>query len=147
MDKRKTGKDPIYGIWAKMRARCLSPTDPAYAAYGGRGITVDSAWSDFHKFKADMGPRPDGYTLDRINNDGPYSPGNCRWASAQEQANNRRSNYFIEFEGRRMTIADWARAKGMRVNTLNMRIFGRKWPIARALERPVGRKGWYPSFD
>lgn len=84
-------RTPEYRSWRAMKARCLNPNDPCWATYGGRGITICDAWCEsFERFLADMGPRPGGHSLDRIDNDRGYGPDNCRWATASEQAANRR---------------------------------------------------------
>lgn len=127
-----------YNVWELMRARCYRPTNRAYPRYGGRGITICDRWRhDFAAFFADMGPRPSAsHEIDRIDNDGPYAPGNCRWATCTTQSNNRRSNVRYEFNGRSLTIAEWSRETGLSVMTLHLRIRRRKWPVELALTLP-----------
>jgi hypothetical protein len=106
-----------------MKARCTNPKAHAYEKYGGRGITVHPPWIDsFEAFLADMGIRPAGTTLDRIDNDGNYDKNNCRWATKLEQDNNRKSNVFVEFQGERMTQAEAARRSGVSRSCISKRI-------------------------
>lgn len=101
-------KTPEYKSWQKIIERCESPLDPAFARYGGRGITIAEAWrKDFPAFLAEVGERPSPHhSIDRIDNDKGYEPGNVRWATPTEQACNRRSNVWVEIGGERMLQKD-----------------------------------------
>jgi hypothetical protein len=105
-----------------MISRCTNPKFPGYKNYGGRGITVCERWRQYEHFLADMGERPHGMTIERKDNDGNYEPDNCRWATRLEQANNKRTNVFIEFDGKRMTRSQWERELGLGSTTLRNRL-------------------------
>ena len=131
---------PIYRVWKSMKRRCTCGCDAAYPRYGGRGIIVCPAWSrSFAAFLADMGERPAGMMIDRIDNDGPYCPFNCRWANRTDQSNNMRSNVRITFQGETLTVAEWARKMGISYTCLIQRIRKLGWPAARALIEPINR--------
>jgi hypothetical protein len=136
-------KTTEWNIWCGMRKRCTNPFDHKFADYGGRGIKVCERWSDFAAFYADMGPRPSAkHSIERLNNDGDYEPGNCCWATRSEQANNQRKNVFVEFDGKRMTVSQWETALGINAGALKLRL-RRGWPIEEAMTRPYtnSRKG------
>lgn len=117
-ERPSEAKHPLYHTWYAMVARCQNPRAQSYHNYGGRGITVCDRWLEsFENFYADMGDRPSNkHSLDRIDNDGPYSPENCRWATWEEQANNRRNNVWIEFQGERLSAAQWSRRLGVAID-------------------------------
>ncbi len=99
-----------YRTWHGMKARCGNPLAPNFPRYGGRGIFVCARWAEsFEHFLADMGPRPEGQSLDRIDNDGNYEPGNCRWATSAEQMLNCSRNRYATHEGVTRTATQWAR--------------------------------------
>ncbi len=125
-------KHPLYKTWESMRLRCSNPKATGYHHYGGRGITICDEWSDFWAFVADMGDRPKGHTLDRIDHEGPYSPENCRWATAKQQQRNRRNNHLIAFNGKALCVSAWAEELGLNKVTLLARL-RRGWPVERAL--------------
>lgn len=105
---------PTHKAWLSMRQRCLCPTHPYYSYYGGRGITICKEWlGSFSAFLSDMGERPEGLTLDRIDNDGNYEPGNCRWATRAEQNRNMRRTRLLTLNGETMCIAEWSRRTGI----------------------------------
>lgn len=114
---------PEYFGWCGMRGRCNNPSDKSYPHYGGRGIRVSERWDNFAAFLADMGPKPGPeYSIDRINNDGNYEPGNCRWATAKQQHRNKRSNRHLAFRGRTQCIAAWAEELGIGENVIHHRL-------------------------
>lgn len=128
--KPVTGPSRAYLAWSNMKRRCRNPN---FANYGGRGIAYDPRWESFDAFLDDMGAPPQGASLDRINNDGPYSVINCRWATRREQNANRRNTLIIEHAGRRQTLGDWSRETGVRYMTLLSRL-NRGWPVERVLQ-------------
>lgn len=113
-----------YTIWRAMNRRCHSVNATSFKYYGGRGITVCEEWrNSFEAFYRDMGPRPsDKHSIDRINNDGNYEPGNCRWAVWEEQGANKRRNVFITIGGERKHAAAWARQYGISAKLLCRRL-------------------------
>lgn len=102
-----------YSIWRSMKSRCQTASSSNYRFYGGRGIRVCERWSDFNAFYADMGDCPPGLTIDRIDSNGHYEPGNCRWASVTEQQRNTRRNLYIEFRGATVAVSEAFAALGV----------------------------------
>lgn len=110
---------PEYRVWVAMRRRCDHPDAVGYENYGARGITVCERWRQFAPFLADMGPRPsEAHTLERIDNNGSYSPENCRWATRFEQSRNKRTNVWLTLNGRTQIMQDWSRELGIPETTI-----------------------------
>lgn len=134
-------KSPEYRTWRAMKSRCLNPNDPAYDRYGGRGIAVDPRWADsFEVFIADMGARPEGMTLDRIDNDGDYTKTNCRWATRKEQAANKRSTFLVEIGGEVKCLAVWCSLYKLDPAAVHYRVRKFGWSYAEAIVTPKMRK-------
>ncbi len=116
-------KTSTYGSWENMIQRCENPNYKWYHRYGGREIKVCSRWrNSFHSFFEDMGEKPKGLTLERIDNDGDYTPENCKWATWREQANNRRSNRNITINKETKNITEWSHIVGVSSGTISARI-------------------------
>jgi hypothetical protein len=129
---------PEYHIWHGIIQRCHNEKGKDYPRYGARGISVCDRWrSSFAAFLEDMGPRPSPkHQIERKDNDKGYEAGNCRWATAKEQAENRRSNVYLEHDGRRLTQMEWSRLTGIGVTTISYRLAA-GWPVALALTKPT----------
>lgn len=132
---------PEYQSWSHMRYRCENPTNDRYKDYGGRGIKVCERWSKFENFFADMGPRPEEGSIDRIDVNGDYTPENCRWATWHQQYQNRRSSPIVD--GERVSMKELARRVGTPYGRIQARVF-RGWDLEDALEVPPvkGQRGF-----
>ncbi len=129
-----------YNIWTKMRARCNNPTNNQFHNYGGKGITVCERWlNSFAHFFADMGPKPTPtHSIDRIDNKLGYFKDNCRWATPKQQAGNTSQNVWLELNGERMIVADWAIRLGVNSFLIYTRL-RRGWTVDRTLTTPFTR--------
>lgn len=129
-------RSATHATWSSMIARCTNPSNTAYPDYGGRGVGVCERWLVFENFLEDMGPRPNGYTLDRIDNNHGYNVDNCRWASHRQQANNRRSNRIITVDGISLNIRGWSELNGIKPQTIQSRL-SLGWDPVDAVSTPV----------
>lgn len=128
----------LYYIWSAMKARCSNPKTENYPRYGGRGISVCNEWRQFERFRdwAYSNGYTDELTIDRIDNDRDYCPGNCRWVPMSEQAKNTRANRIIEYKGEKKILSDMARRYGLKPSVVSHRL-SRGWSIGEALEMPL----------
>lgn len=135
--KHGLSSHPIYGTWVCMISRCYDLNCAGYKDYGGRGITVCDRWREsFANFLSDMGERPKGWSIDRIDNNKGYCPENCRWATSVEQNNNTRRNRILSHDGKTQTMTQWAMELGFSVQAIYDRL-RRGWSVERALSEPV----------
>ena len=130
---------PQHIAWQNTIARCHSPTHSRYARYGGRGIVVCERWHTYLNFLEDMGERPEGMSLERLDNDKGYSPDNCKWATRSEQARNSSQNRVIEYAGKTQTLVEWALELGINYQTLHTRLTFAKLTVEQAFTRPLRR--------
>ena len=136
--KSRTGSRE-YACWLAIRQRCTNPSDPRFKDYGGRGIAVCERWTDFENFLKDMGPRPAGGSIDRVDNSLGYQPDNCRWATRKQQQNNTRRCVVLTFRGESLTATQWAERIGIKPHTLLTRI-KRGWSVEKALREKADAK-------
>ena len=129
---------PTYESFRAMHKRCSNPRDKEFKNYGGRGILVCTKWKTFSGFYEDMGNRPEGTSLDRIDVNGDYTKDNCRWATSVEQANNRRNTPMLIFDGEAKTVNDWSLISGIAKETILARL-DRGWTIKRAIFEPLSQ--------
>lgn len=137
-------RTPEYSVWANMIRRCYKTNRKDYERYGGRGVTVCERWREsFAAFLADVGKRPGpGYSIERRENSKPYEPGNCFWATAKQQARNRRSSRTLTHDGVTRTMAEWCEIIGIGQSTLFLRI-ATGWSVEKALTTPL--REWGPG--
>lgn len=135
-------KTPEYVAWVDMKRRCYQPSRPFYKDYGGRGISVCPRWLEsFDNFLEDMGNRPKGMTLDRIDNDGNYEPSNCRWISIKEQNRNRRNTRNLTVGCVTLSVYEWAKELSMTPEGIYYRLDKLKWSPEKVISTP-NRKGY-----
>ena len=130
-------KTPEYSAWVNMKQRCLNPSSPLFVYYGGRGISVCQRWREsFQVFLSDIGLRPSAeYTLERLDNERNYEPGNVAWATRTAQQRNRRTTRKVTWNGVTLPLVEWAERLGIHPMSLEKRL--RRWPIDRAMTSPI----------
>lgn len=131
--------------WQAMRQRCNYPKDICYKNYGGRGIKVCSGWQNsFVNFLSDMGERPNGFVLDRIDNEKGYDISNCRWSSILDSARNKTNLLYIEFNGEKKCLKEWCLILGLNYQAVYKRLFNYNWSVSEAFSKKISKnnKKW-----
>lgn len=141
MTRHGLSRTPLYKTWSSIIQRCTNPNNKEYHNYGGRGISVCSRWEDYNSFHQDMssGHKP-GLQIDRIDNDGDYSPENCRWVTPSENNRNRRNNKIISTPKGDMTIAEASETFNLSHRTLSYRL-AHGWDLSKLFIPPLGKRG------
>lgn len=128
---------PTYRTWTSMIRRCTMPSQDSYPLYGGRGIIVCERWRTFENFLLDMGEKPSSrHSIDRLDRNGNYEPGNCRWAIEKEQQRNRSTNRLLTYKGQTLTVVEWSEITGIGSPAIRTRLDKHGWSVERALETP-----------
>ncbi len=135
-------KTATYRTWEKMKDRCFNPKNNRFHRYGGRGITVCKRWFKFPQFLLDMGEKPKGLSIERINNDGNYEPSNCKWATRVEQSYNRIQNRFVLLGGLRLPITKAEEFLGVRQSRIWNWMNRNSWPNVDLQILPPGNQKW-----
>lgn len=143
--KHNLCKSKIYATWDRMKQRCVNSNSKSYKNYGARGIKVCDKWMlEFSAFYDDVSKLPhfgeSGYSIDRIDVNGDYEPNNVRWANRETQANNTRTNRYVTYNGKRQTLAQWAREYNIQYKRFIARINDRGWDFKKALTTPVKKR-------
>lgn len=131
----------LYRIWRNMKSRCFNSKTPKFKNHGGRGITICSEWLasyvNFHEWATNNGYK-DSLVIERIDNNGNYDPGNCKWATYTEQNLNKRENHRVTFKGETKTLTEWGAELGIKFTTLSSRLTDYGWGVEKTLNTPVG---------
>jgi hypothetical protein len=133
-----------YRSWASAVQRCSNPNNHAFHLYGGRGIRVCEQWSSFVNFFKDMGLRPENTSLDRIDNNKGYEPGNCRWATRQQQSDNRYNIRVLTYNGKTQTLREWSAETGISLNTMRQRVVA-GWSAEKCITLPTKNRKIGPN--
>jgi len=127
-------RHPLYARWLGMRNRCNNPNDDYYDNYGGKGVKVCKRWDSFTNFLEDMGECPEGHTLDRRDNDGDYTPENCRWASPSEQSRNKSDTLWVNYQGNKVRLVELSEKFDVPFKLLYQRLYTHGWSLERSLK-------------
>jgi hypothetical protein len=134
-------------IWAGMKQRCDNSNSHIYKYYGDKGITYEKKWAEYEGFLEDMGQAPIGKSLDRIDNNKGYCKENCRWASNEEQANNRNNVVLYKYNGKFYSVTQLAKISTIPADTIKARIVRLKWSVERAILSPIDERMSFPKYS